>query len=672
MERREEKLPDRTTQETRSNDVQASSWTMADEEKNRQRLSDLIEIKKNLTYQDDLEGLWKIKPELDQLQKWVQDVDFTKWQQIKQDQGYLTDNMLKRGLLRSADTVQGTAKTTAGAVLSTIGTVGKAYKALDPMRGEKNELKVQYKTELEQLGMELEAARQKPGSMSDELVNYKINRYQDLMERLNVLEAEPDIGAAAQETGGKLIEAGQQQIDLAKLGLSDAGKTGVDLGVAGIESTESLLMKGIGISHIVTNAISTFGKAMYEADQNDSSEARQVAYALAKSGYGIIYDYVTGGKGKEKNNSNDFVNEIADSIMEKAKKSGNENALVILKEALTESGSRAIPAVIDPFIKALYDNGKQISYTFTSGETIREWIANALYEGMIGFTVGAVKSGKKVLTDTAGKAQKESTARFKDELYRTLGTYPDSRSGMNPGELSTPIHMGEVLDRAETTDYNVNGGRRSGNEAANENGIRESSQRAFSSDSGGTAQSVEGSAEQGGTGASDQIPADSGAGQLTFGKQLSTAFLGIAAGSQTDHVSVLTKGDTEQTLLAKKLAKKNGRRLICFGKGDLNIHHENVCCYVTGDRVFARADDNAFTAAQILRRELEADRMEWQEMGLENAMRFFDSFETREQRAAIFSKYEQAYQGSGLSNVEIWKEMLCDNMSRINQSTSFA
>lgn len=152
---------------------------------------------------------------------------------------------------------------------------------------------------------------------------------------------------------------------------------------------------------------------------------------------------------------------------------------------------------------------------------------------------------------------------------------------------------------------------------------------------------------------------------------MTTASLGIRNGSESDSIRVVTGGDTESTRAAKALAEEQGLQLVLFGDGDLSIRQADgstasVRGYVSGGRVFIRADHPVYTADQLMRHEAGHDRIAKGEIDPDTVRRRVAEEIGAEDLQRLAGMYESAYRGSGLSPDEVWEEIICDSLGDMN------
>lgn len=207
---------------------------------------------------------------------------------------------------------------------------------------------------------------------------------------------------------------------------------------------------------------------------------------------------------------------------------------------------------------------------------------------------------------------------------------------------------------------------------ARKNRIREGSER---TDGESTAQStglVEESTERDSQRQTESRSADREAVNLTYGKEVSTGSLGIGRGSTTDRVRLVTGGETAAIREARRIAKERGLRLVLFGGDNLTIGGESVRGYLTGERVFIRADHPDFTAAQLMRHEAGHDMIRKGEVNADEVRDRINRIAGEGRTESVAENYAAAYAGTDLVADEIWEEIICDSLGDMNIFSDFS
>lgn len=164
--------------------------------------------------------------------------------------------------------------------------------------------------------------------------------------------------------------------------------------------------------------------------------------------------------------------------------------------------------------------------------------------------------------------------------------------------------------------------------------------------------------------------ADSEAAALDYGEKVSTASFGIGRGAVNDSV-YLVKNETAEMRKAKDLAKERGLRVTFFAGNNLTFRSKNgktfqARGYVSGDRVFIRADHPEFTSYQIMRHEAGHDMIAKGEVDLNEVRTRIDKTFTSGEVDSLCTAYADAYAGTEMTAQEIWEEVVCDSLGDMN------
>lgn len=164
--------------------------------------------------------------------------------------------------------------------------------------------------------------------------------------------------------------------------------------------------------------------------------------------------------------------------------------------------------------------------------------------------------------------------------------------------------------------------------------------------------------------------ADSEAAALDYGEKVSTASFGIGRGAFNDSV-YLVKNETAEMRKAKDLAKERGLRVTFFAGNNLTFRDKSgktfqVRGYVSGDRVFIRADHPEFTSYQIMRHEAGHDMIAKGEVDLNEVRTRIDKTFTGGEVGSLCTAYADAYAGTEMTAQEILEEVVCDSLGDMN------
>lgn len=209
--------------------------------------------------------------------------------------------------------------------------------------------------------------------------------------------------------------------------------------------------------------------------------------------------------------------------------------------------------------------------------------------------------------------------------------------------------------------------------------LREGGERLGGANSEGQVRRVEGYAGRIETG-TEIKPRDREAAELlNAGREVRVADLGILNGSKTQTVRVVdAEKETATMKRARKEAEAHGLKVRFFLGDDIVIEEKNgslanINGYILGDQMLVRADHESFTAEQITRHEMGHDTLA--RVGAEQRKVIISDTRKRLSEIAgedsvtvdtLSSFYSEAYKGSGLSEDEIWEEIICDSLGDMN------
>ena len=200
--------------------------------------------------------------------------------------------------------------------------------------------------------------------------------------------------------------------------------------------------------------------------------------------------------------------------------------------------------------------------------------------------------------------------------------------------------------------------------------LRDGSERDNGADPRGEVRGVEESTGRDQSRAEGRRFADGEAASLDYGEKVSTASFGIGRGAFNDSV-YLVKNETAEMRKAKDLAKERGLRVTFFAGNNLTFRDKSgktfqVRGYVSGDRVFIRADHPEFTSYQIMRHEAGHDMIARGEVDLNEVRTRIDKTFTGGEIDSLCTAYADAYSGTGMTAQEIWEEVVCDSLGDMN------
>ena len=120
-----------------------------------------------------------------------------------------------------------------------------------------------------------------------------------------------------------------------------------------------------------------------------------------------------------------------------------------------------------------------------------------------------------------------------------------------------------------------------------------------------------------------------------------------------------------------KTAKDNGLQLTLFVGGNLQIGNESgkmdsVRAYISGNKVYVRADHPVYTADQLMHHEAGHAKIARGEIDPQSVRDRIDREYSQEHTDYLSEIYAEAYEGTDLSADEIWEEVICDSLGDMN------
>lgn len=183
----------------------------------------------------------------------------------------------------------------------------------------------------------------------------------------------------------KAAEAAAEASEKAKenLGGSKAAGAFVDIASGGLQLGADMainaLLPGAGLANM---GLRSYGSGSREARLDGASEGEQVAYGAAAAAVDVLTEKIF-DVGKL------FGGGAADDVAEKligklAKTDAGRSVLRALTNAVGEGAEEAVADILNPAIRAIYDNGAAAKSRYTTAEGAKEMLAQSAYDAMIG------------------------------------------------------------------------------------------------------------------------------------------------------------------------------------------------------------------------------------------------------------------------------------------------
>lgn len=536
--------------------------------------------------------------------------------------------------------------------------------------------------------------------------------FEDIRDKFDAERAESvyNRGAVTQRvsdlTSGAVAALPQAAIAMMTMGTSAAAQGGTLLTGAG--NTGLAASVGNSLKEMVQNpsywysVIQTLGSDYEEAKEKGAGDLEALTSAIISSALNAKVE-IGGG---------------LETLPHAVKEGGTDAVLEWVKSALDEGKEEVIQSIISGITaKTTYDPNRAI-FSMSDDEAIVN-PSRLAEEFAMGAGVGAVLGGGQIATNALVNsmidremqkvyAQNDAVERItspdgsfttaeQNSAERVLGVnteaYPNadvgvqaayeagkaelprSRANLETDEQIYAYEQGrkdailtqqkpiENTDATAYTDVNeTKEGLRDGGDVY----LHESGQRNVSTDSQEQVSAVEEGAGRDQSGYVQGKSADREAAQISYGRKVSTADLGITGGVSSDSVYLVDSNSTTATREAQRIANERGLELVLFAGGDLHTAEvpDGARGYTDGKRIFARVDDADFTAAQIARHEAGHDMIAKGEVDVQTVRERCKQVAPNGNLDALASQYEHAY--AGMDADEIWEEMICDSLGDMN------
>jgi len=333
------------------------------------------------------------------------------------------------------------------------------------------------------------------------------------------------------------------------------------------------------------------------------------------------------------------------NVMKQAGVEGTEEGLTTIANTVADAIIMGDKSELNTTKRAYMANG--YSPDQAEGMALKEWGLGLLTDVAGGMLSGGVFGSTKTAVSTYGKRNAVDA--------RSGMTYDSIREELDfERQFMDGFNAEEELDDGEERLY-----------------LRNGSQWDRGPNSGGTISAVEtGPGRDQGLQA-ETAAADGGTAALSYGQKVSAASLGIPGGSAESNIRIVTGGESAATRAAMKTAKDNGLQLTLFTGGNLQITNESgktdsVRGYISGDKVFVRADHPTYTADQIMRHEAGHARIARGEIDARQIRERIRHRYGIKRMNELSGLYTTAYAGSGLNADEIWEEVVCDSLGDMN------
>lgn len=546
----------------------------------------------------------------------------------------------------------------------------------------------------------------------------------NFQQKISELEAEDSLTNRLYRLADQMQDESAAYQESAKNGLGAVGSAVVDAAVSMGQSTMDGLLGAATGTGMLPFVVRAFGGATQEARRNGANLDEQLLYGSAQAAKEYITEKMFGltlpqklvGKagvggldGMVERSIRNAVSKIESEFGQKAVGGLATWLMSGVTEGLEEGAGALIENIfINPNLKEWSPDTR----------TREEKLTDGFYDMMVGGLSGLMGGATNLVTYRAGTTNKAANGdgstqdsagdtlrgsegsfatRTQDAAESALGRNTETayeaqvgvQAAYEAGKTELPRDRANLETDAQVAAYEQ--GRRDAilqaekpienaeataytdvNETKEDMGdggdlyLRESGQRDDSPYSKEQVSAVEEGAGRDQSGYVQGKPADREAAQISYGRQVNSADLGISGGVSTDSVYLVDATSTSATREAKRIADERGMELVLFAGGDLHTAEvpDGARGYTDGKRIFARVDDADFTAAQIARHEAGHDMIAKGEVDVQSVRERCRQAAPNGNLDALSAMYEKAY--AGMDADSIWEEMICDSLGDMN------
>ena len=191
---------------------------------------------------------------------------------------------------------------------------------------------------------------------------------------------------AAHDLAAEVSKSGEADTERAMEGLGFVGKTAVALGTAGAEALgDAAIGKFLGVGGSLPLMSRVFGSGTQQRREEGASLGSQIAYGTLSASAAAGFNKLTQFSKTLKNVYGGGIVDIEEAIMKAASKlTKNAVGQQILANFMGGAGEEAIEAALDPLIRLVTGDKGVMERTFGTKEAATDFVADVLYEGLIG------------------------------------------------------------------------------------------------------------------------------------------------------------------------------------------------------------------------------------------------------------------------------------------------
>lgn len=230
------------------------------------------------------------------------------------------------------------------------------------------------------------------------------------------LEAQPMATEATAEIADNLQQIADEATQKAKVELNGFESFLVDMGVTGVEmASDAAVNLAMGMPGFMGPlAIRSFGSGTQSARQAGADVNQQILYGAAVASVETLtekmFDGLSGLYGE--GYADEMVEKVLDKVAHEARPEVRA-ALSMFLGGAEEATEEAVSGRLEPWLKAIYDNGDTIKNTYGSLEGYLDSWADTGYSMLVGFAMGfagsSVDAGKTYVSEKNGTQTNTAT-----------------------------------------------------------------------------------------------------------------------------------------------------------------------------------------------------------------------------------------------------------------------
>lgn len=224
-----------------------------------------------------------------------------------------------------------------------------------------------------------------------------------------VERAQPGAASAAAELADVIQQSSAKDLARAKENASGLEKFLVDAGASGIQMLGDAAVGSLtGVGMLPAMAARSFGGGTQEARQAGADIRQQIGFGAANAAVEVLTEKMAdglaglAGKGAADDVAEEVIRRLASS----------DEGRTILRSLYGMGGEaveEAVSSLVNPAIRAIYDNGESAKESYGTGEGRKQLLVDTAYDALVGAALGGVGSAASLVNGQDTAANNELT-----------------------------------------------------------------------------------------------------------------------------------------------------------------------------------------------------------------------------------------------------------------------